>query len=597
MRALCASICSLKDVDMPEEHNPVAEDWFRYALALEASDEGFFDFDLIADQLWASSRFRSIAGLCDCCSTLRAWLDRIHPHDRPSIENELLALRHGHLSDFAIEHRVQNQSGSWRWAHLRAVAHRDPSGRIAHIAGSLRDNTAERMADPLTGLPNRAFFVDHLERRIERGFQHADWNFALLSITIDRFDSLCETLGSGGGEHLLIETATRLQDLLPESSLAARLLGAEFMILLEGAHSQADAAGFAASLLASFREPVVLTRQARVQTLAPQLAIGIAHAGMQYSHPEELMVDAESALLHARRQEPPRIACYSPGMREHAQELVIDRLELEEELRRAIGQGELVLHYQPEVDLRTNRIIGFEALVRWNHTRRGLLSPAEFIPLAEETGLIVPLGQWGLAEACRQLVEWRRTGSEPLQKARISVNLSAKQLEQSELIGQVEHILAQSGLPPACLRLEVTESSFISDTPAPQRNMLALEKLGVGLHMDDFGTGYSSLDYLQRFPFDTLKIDRSFVRGIAWDHDSRLIVGSILALARSFGMDVVAEGIEDADQLEELKTMGCPCGQGFYFARPMDPSAIDALIRTGAWAGAAGFSPEAIAQA
>ena len=564
---------------MPEENKP-ADDWFRYALALEASDEGFFDLDLIADQLWASTRFRSIAGLCDSCSTLDAWLDRVHPHDKPRLENEFRALRQTKAQQVANEHRVQNENGAWVWAQLRAVAHRDPSGRITHIAGSLRDNTAQRRSDPLTGLPNRVSFLEHLEHRLERGFQHADWNFALLSVTVDGFDSLCETLGSGGGEHLLIETATRLQALLPESSLAARLLGAEFMILLEDANTEADAARFAALAIESFREPLVL----RGHTVVPQLAIGIAQASILYSHPEELMADAESALLYARRQEPAGVVCYTAGMRERAQELVIDRLELEAELRRAIGHGELVLHYQPEIDLRTNRIIGFEALVRWNHARRGLLSPAEFIPLAEETGLIVPLGEWGLAEACRQLVAWRCTGSELLQKARISVNLSGKQLEQPELVAHVEKILAETGLSPACLRLEVTESSLISDAPPAQRNMLALEKLGVGLHMDDFGTGYSSLDYLQRFPFDTLKIDRSFVRGIAWDHDSRLIVGSILALARSFGMDVVAEGIEDADQLEELKTMGCPCGQGFYFARPMDPAAIDDLIRTGAFA-------------
>ena len=579
MQALCASICLLKAANMPEQHSPAADDWLRYALALEASDEGFFDLDLVADQLWASSRFRSITGLAAPCSTLDAWLDRIHPHDKPRLENELRALRRAKAQQISNEHRVHSADGTWLWTQIRARAARDSAGRTIHIAGSLRDTTARRMADPLTGLPNRAFFVEHLERRLERGFQHADWNFALLSVTLDRFDSLCETLGSGGGEHLLIETAARLQALLPESSLAARLLGAEFMILLEGANTEADAARFAATLLSSFREPLVLSGHTRVHNLAPQLVIGLAQAGMHYSHPEELMADAESALLHARRQDPPGVACYSQGMREQA----VERLELEAELERAIRQGELVLHYQPEVDLRTNRIIGFEALMRWNHARRGLLSPAEFIPLAEETGLIVPLGQWGLAEACRQLVEWRSTASEPLQKARISVNLSGKQLEQPELIGQVENILAETGLPPACLRLEVTESSLISDGPAAHRNMLALEKLGVGLHMDDFGTGYSSFDYLQRFPFDTLKIDRSFVRGIAYDHDSRLIVGSILALARSFGMDVVAEGIEDAEQLEELKTMGCPCGQGFYFARPMEPAAIDAFISAGVW--------------
>jgi EAL domain-containing protein (putative c-di-GMP-specific phosphodiesterase class I) len=291
------------------------------------------------------------------------------------------------------------------------------------------------------------------------------------------------------------------------------------------------------------------------------------------------MANAESAVIHARRQEPPGVACYSSGMREHAME----RLELEAELERAIRSDELVMFYQPEIDLRTNRIIGFEALVRWKHARRGLLPPGEFIPLAEETGLIIPLGEWGLAEACRQLVEWRHAASEQLQTARMSVNLSARQLGQPDLVQRIQHILSQTGLSAPSLRLEVTESSLISDAPTAQKNMLALEKLGVGLHMDDFGTGYSSLDYLQRFPFDTLKIDRSFVRNITWDRDSQLIVSSILSLARSFGMDVVAEGIEDEEQLEELRTMGCPCGQGFYFAKPMDPASIDTLVRTGAW--------------
>jgi diguanylate cyclase (GGDEF)-like protein/PAS domain S-box-containing protein len=560
---------------MPLEQTHGGEDWFRYALALEASQEGFWDWDLVAGRLWGSAKWQSMTGVSDACSTLDTWLDRIHPQDKPRLEAELQVLRRGKAPTIANEHRVRGEDGAWRWVLARGVVARDAAGRVTHVAGSLRDNTAQRVADPLTGLPNRTFFVDHLERRIERGFQHADWDFALLSIALHHFEQLNETLGSAGGEHLLIATAERLQSILPEHAVAARLVGAEFMLFLEGIHAEDQAAQFAAQALAAFREPF----HWRGHTIVPQLAVGIVKAGMLYSHPEELMADAESALLHARKKDPPGVVCYSHGMREQA----LDRLNLAAELERAISAGELVMFYQPEIDLRTNRIIGFEALVRWRHARRGLLPPAEFIPLAEETGLIVPLGQWGMAEACRQLVEWRQTGSEQLKKVRMSVNLSAKQLEQPDLVRQVRDVLAQTGLSPASLRLEVTESSLITDAPAAQKTMCAIGKLGVGLHMDDFGIGYSSLDYLQRFPFDTLKIDRSFVRGIAHDRESRLIVGSILSLARSFGMDVVAEGIEDAEQLEELKTMGCPCGQGFYFARPMEPTAIDALVRTGAW--------------
>ncbi|MFZ0274163.1 MAG: GGDEF and EAL domain-containing protein [Acidobacteriaceae bacterium] len=572
---------------MPQQVTQTGDDWYRYALALEASEEGFWDWDIVAERLWVSARLQSMTGL-DACSTLDAWLDRVHPHDKPRLEIELLALRRGKAQRIANEHRVRSQDGAWRWVQMRGVISREPSGRVTHVAGCLRDITACRMADALTGLPNRISFVDRLERRIEQGFRHADWDFAVLSVTLDRFEKISETLGSSGGERLLIETAARLQSRLPEPSLAARLMGAEFMILLDGVHSESEAARFAAQTIEAFREPFTL----RHHTIVPQLAIGIAQAGMLYTHPEEIMADAESALTHARRQEPPGVAFYSDGMRERA----VERLELEAELERAIRSGELVMFYQPEVDLRTNRIIGFEALVRWNHLRRGLLPPSEFIPLAEETGLIVPLGAWGLAEACRQLVEWRRGPCEQLQKARVSVNLSARQLEQPGLSEHVRQVLARTRLSPQSLRIEVTESSLISDAPAAQKNMHALEKLGVGLHMDDFGTGYSSLDYLQRFPFDTLKIDRSFVQGIVYDRDSRLIVDSILSLARSFGLDVVAEGIEDADQLEQLKVMGCPCGQGFYFAQPMAPNAIDDFIRTGAW-GSLSIVPTPTAQA
>jgi diguanylate cyclase (GGDEF)-like protein/PAS domain S-box-containing protein len=559
---------------MPEEQKQNTEDWYRYALALEASEEGFWDWDLLTHRLSASTRFRSITGL-PASSTVDAWLERVHPNDKPRLEAELLALRRGKSRKISNEHRVQSADGAWHWVEVRSVVACEPSGRVTHVAGALRDNTACRMADALTGLPNRIFFVNHLERRLERGFQHGDWNFAVLSLTLDRFDLISETLGSSGGERFLIETANRLQSLLPETSVAARLMGAEFMVLLEGSHAEADAARFAVETMNAFREPFIL----RGHTIVPQLAVGVAQANMLCSHPEELMANAESAVIHARRQEPPGVACYSSGMREHAME----RLELEAELERAIRSDELVMFYQPEIDLRTNRIIGFEALVRWKHARRGLLPPGEFIPLAEETGLIIPLGEWGLAEACRQLVEWRHAASEQLQTARMSVNLSARQLGQPDLVQRIQHILSQTGLSAPSLRLEVTESSLISDAPTAQKNMLALEKLGVGLHMDDFGTGYSSLDYLQRFPFDTLKIDRAFVRNITWDRDSQLIVSSILSLARSFGMDVVAEGIEDEEQLEELRTMGCPCGQGFYFAKPMDPASIDTLVRTGAW--------------
>ncbi len=561
---------------MPQESGRgKPEEWYRYALALEASQEGFWDWDLVAGRLWGSHRWQSLTGVGESCSQLSAWTERLHPHDKPRFEADLQAIRDGEVHNFQNEHRIRHDDGQWQWLLARGVAGEDGEGRVTHIAGSLTDNTEHRMADALTGLPNRLHFIDHLERRIERGRARGDWKFAVLALVLDRFERVNETLGSAGGDRLLMESALRLQAVLPDGSLAAHFSGAEFLICLEGIQSEAEVVRFASAAAAAFREPFVW----RGNRVSPQMAVGIAQADAICVHPEDLVGRAESALTHARGQEPPGIVCYSAGMRERA----LDQLELEADLERAIRQGELTMFYQPEVDLESSRIIGFEALVRWRHARRGLLPPSEFIPLAEETGLILPLGDWGLREACDQMVKWRDTGNPRFQGVRISVNLSARQFEQADLVKRVRQVLEETHLGPSTLRLEVTESSLIDDEPAAAKTMRELGKLGVGLHMDDFGVGYSSLQYLRNFPFDTLKIDRSFIRGIAHDRESQQIVRSILDIARSFGLDVVAEGIEDAEQLETLKSMGCRSGQGFYFARPMDASSIDTLLQSGEW--------------
>ena len=558
-----------------EKRRESGDDWYRYALALEASQEGFWDWDLIADQLWCSNRWRAIIGSSDGCSQLSAWMDRVHPYDKPRFEAELRAVRAGKVRTLRNEHRIRHESGAWRWVLARGIVAQDAKGQVTHLAGSLTDNTETRMADPLTGLPNRIFFVDHLEHRMDCARAHSDWDFAVLSLALDKFERVNETLGCSGGDRLLMETAARLQGMLPEHSVAARLNGAEFLVCLESVQDEAEALRFATEIASAFHDPF-LWRGHRVTV---PLAIGVAKADPSHCHPEDLMSDAESALTHARANESPNVVCYSSGMREQA----LENLEMEADLERAIRSDELTLFYQPEVDLRSGRIIGFEALVRWNHPRRGLLPPAEFIPLAEQTGLILPLGDWGLTEACRQLVAWRRSGHPELASARMSVNLSARQFERADLVERVRQVLSDTELGPGCLRLEVTESSLISDAAFALETMQALGKLGVGLHMDDFGIGYSSLHYLQRYPFDTLKIDRSFVQGMVRDRESHQIVRSILDLARSFGLDVVAEGIEDADQLQELKKLGCPCGQGYYFARPMEPARIHAMVRSGTW--------------
>ncbi len=547
------------------------EEWHRYALALEASQEGFWDWDLIANRLWGSHRWQALTGVGESCVPVSAWMERVHPCDKPRFEAEMRAVRAGKSRSLENEHRVRHVDGRWRWVVVRARAAEDDAGRITHVAGSLIDNTERRTADALTGLPNRHFFLDHLEHRMERG----DRNFAVLALVLERFERVNETLGSAAGDYLLMEAAYRLQSILPEGSLAAHLSGAEFLICLEGIHREAQAVAFAEDAAAASREAFVW----HGMRVSAQLAVGIAQAAADCRHPEDLVGRAESALSRARCQETPGIVCYSDGMREQA----LKKLELEADLERAIQQGQLTMFYQPEVDLRTGRMIGFEALMRWRHPRLGLLPPSHFIPLAETTGLILSLGDWGLQEACRQLVKWREKGHPAMENARMSVNLSGRQFVQGDLVERVRQVLDETGLAPASLRLEVTESSVIDDAPGAAKTMRELGQSGVGLHMDDFGVGYSSLQYLRKFPFDTLKIDRSFIRGIAQDRESQEIVRSILDLARSFSLDVVAEGIEDAQQLKRLKSLGCPCGQGYFFARPMDAHAAEALVNSGGW--------------
>jgi EAL domain-containing protein (putative c-di-GMP-specific phosphodiesterase class I) len=317
----------------------------------------------------------------------------------------------------------------------------------------------------------------------------------------------------------------------------------------------------------------------RGSRMSPCASFGIVKADVEHTHPEDMMRDAESALLQARAGSRGKMLCYASGMRESA----LERMQMETDLECAIAAGELALLYQPAFDLTSGRIIGFEALARWLHPQRGMIAPSDFIPVAEETGLILPLGDWGLTEACHQLVAWKdlassRKASRNDIDLRISVNLSAKQFASRNLVGRVEEILRKTSVAASDLRLEVTETSLMNDAETALKIMYGLQGLGVGLHMDDFGVGYSSLHHLHRFPFDTLKIDRSFIHRLVETQDGTEIVRMILDMARSLRMGVVAEGIETAVQARQLRDMGCPWGQGFYFARPMTAEAVSAML-------------------
>jgi diguanylate cyclase (GGDEF)-like protein/PAS domain S-box-containing protein len=553
----------------------------RFRLAVEASLDGFWEVDLADNTAHFSARWQAIAGFepREHTGELIHWLERVHPEDRPRFETELRALRAGKSKKMRNEHRLRDQFGMWRWVSVCGVAERagaeGESDEVARIAGSMTDQTERKMTDPLTGLPNRMYFIDHLERRLERARMQEEWDFAVLSLAIERFKMVNESVGYAGGDALLMEAASRLTDVMaewsaPSEPVIARLNGAEFLVCLEGVASEQRAIEAGQEIHAALRRPF----QWRRERIAPSTAIGIARADERYAHPEELMRDADTAMTEAKSLGRGRLVCYSSGMRERA----LARLKMEADLEQAIRTGELVLHYQPEIDLVTRAIAGFEALVRWMHPELGMIPPGDFIPLAEETGLILPLGDWGIREACQQLAAWKALSTAEPDALRVSVNLSARQFGRPGLADHVAEVLADTSVSPGDLRLEVTESSLMSNRETALETMQDLQALGVGLHMDDFGTGYSSLNHLHRYPFDTLKIDRSFIQGIADEKDSVEIVGTILGLARSLEMDVVAEGIETVEQVERLKSLGCRLGQGYYFARPMSADAISAML-------------------
>jgi len=422
----------------------------------------------------------------------------------------------------------------------------------------------EAYHDALTQLANRALFRERVSEALEQR-EVAD-DVTVLFLDLDGFKEVNDSLGHMAGDQLLVQVAGRLNRSIRENDVVARFGGDEFAVLIESPIDAPDAELVAQRIVDGLREPFVIDgREIHVQA-----SIGLASAGL-LGHTddgaEQLMRNADLAMYKAKSAGGGGYASYHPQMLSG----LMERLELEADLRLALDRGELQLHYQPTIDLRSSRVIGFEALVRWQHPTRGLISPADFIPIAEATGLILPLGRWVLAEACRQAVAWGAGAGRPVKMA---VNVSVRQFDRSDLPTVVGEVLAETGMPADQLCLEMTESVLMTDTEENLAQLVRLKALGLTLAIDDFGTGYSSLAYLRRFPVDTLKIDRSFVERIGEQTDDAALAHTIVQLGQSLGMHTVAEGIEEYGQLAALREMGCDFAQGFYFSRPVP--AIDA---------------------
>ncbi|HEX2189370.1 MAG TPA: EAL domain-containing protein [Longimicrobiaceae bacterium] len=567
----------------------------RYALAALGANDGLWDWDLRRDRVFYSARWKAMLGYAEgeVGDSPSEWFGRIHRDDAAQVARRIESYRRGATPHFEIEHRVLHRDGEYRWMLSRGVALGEGGEGSSRMAGSLTDVTERRrveeqllhnaLYDGLTGLPNRALLMDRLELAVRRRKRQQDSAFAVLFVDLDRFKLINDGLGHPVGDDLLVAVARRLEVGLRQEDTVARLGGDEFVILLEEAADVGEATRVAERILAELERPFELGNY----QIFSSASIGIAMGGGD-DRAEDLVRDADTAMYRAKSEGKSRVALFDAEM--HAEAMA--RLHREADLRRALERDEIRVHYQPIVSLETGRLVGFEALARWEHPVEGLLHPAEFIPMAEETGLIVQVGARVLRGACRQLREW--LDAWPLDPPLVlSVNLSARQFGHPTLLREIDEVLAETGIEPSMLQLELTESLLMRDAESTVAALRQIRSRGIRLAIDDFGTGYSSLSYLQRFPIGTLKIDRSFVRGLTPGSNQSELVQTMVSLARGLGMSVVAEGIETVEQLTELRRLGCASAQGFLFARPLAPDAAVALL-TGVplgWAEEAGPAP------
>ena len=551
----------------------------RYERAARGANDGLWDWDLTSAETYYSPRWKEMLGFApeELSNTLETWFDRLHPEDRNRVQQEWNDHFANRTPEFESEHRVLHSDGNYRWMLSRGMAVREANGQVHRMAGSQTDITGNKCKDALTGLANRLRFIERLSQIIRDGRRGLRTDYAVLFLDVDRFKVINDSLGHLAGDVLLQQIADRLRACVRSNDLVCRLFGDatiarlggdEFAVLIERCHDAETAEKITNRVLAEFEKPFLLEGREIISTLS----VGVAHGSADYLDAADILRDADIAMYEAKVSGKARSGIFEPGMRARA----VDRMEMEADIRSGIEQGQFVNFYQAKVALESAEITGFEALVRWKHPRRGLIPPDQFIPLAEETGLIVPLGYLVLRNACNQMREWQQGPGGA--KLSVSVNISGKQFAAPELVERISEILNESGIAASSLDLELTETSVMKNPEAASKILRRLRDLGTGLHMDDFGTGYSSLSYLQRFPFDTIKIDRSFVNGLGNRAESRDIVRTIIDLARSLKMKVVAEGVETGLQAAELKALGCNYGQGFLYSEPVDAKAAGAMI-------------------
>lgn len=501
-----------------------------------------------------------------------------HADDLGNDLAKLYQLLENKIPNYQLEKRYCHKTGHDVWVLQSASLIRESDGKPRHVILQIQDISDRKKAeelihhaafhDALTGLPNRTLFADRLAMAVERAKRSAHFQFAVIFIDLDRFKIVNDSLGHDMGDKLLKDLSRRLEICLRTVDTVARLGGDEFAVLLDGIHSVEDATEIAERIQTSLKKPFDLEGHEFFTTAS----MGIAYSMQGYERLEDILRDADTAMYKAKANGKARHEVFDSQMHTRA----IQALTVENELRRALDKGEIVPYFQPVVELKTGKIVGFEALARWNHPERGLVSPADFIPLAEETGLIVPVGFSMLRQACKEIVKWQKKHKLP--ELSISVNLSGKQFKQATLIEEIKEILFETKLSAYCLKLEITETIVMENTAVTIEMLKQLKSIGVQISIDDFGTGYSSLSYLHRFPFDVLKIDRSFVSRMTMDRESFGIVKTITTLAAELEKSVIAEGVEKIEHQRMLSEIGCQYGQGYLFSKPLDALSAEKLL-------------------
>lgn len=552
----------------------------RYALAVQAANDGIWDWNLKTNEIYFSHRWKAILGykVDEIGSDPNEWINRVHPDDKDRFEMELASHVKGLTPLFECEYQIRHANGKYLWALSRGLAVRDKNGTAYRMAGSQSDISARKLAekrlahdalhDALTGLPNRVLFMDRLENRLERTKRNPDDLFALMFIDLDRFKVVNDSLGHAVGDQLLITIAIRLKLSLRPDDTLSRLSGDEFAVLLNNVSSIDDVQRVADRI----KVQLVTTTLLGAVERSPSASIGIALFNNSYISAGELLRDADLAMYRAKALGGNRYQLFDQTMHASAIEL----LKLEADLKHAVERNELLVYYQPIVSLASNETIGVEALVRWLHPRRGMLQPNEFIHTAEDTGYIFSIGEFVLRTACLQAKAWRNAGHP---KFWVAVNISSRQFQDKNMVEKVKQVLSETGLPSDGLRIEITENLAIRDMEYTIKIMKELNEMGVHTSLDDFGIGYSSLGYLKHFPLKVLKIDQSFIQDIQLNKKNESLIVAIIAMARALGLEVIAEGVEKDEQLAFLRSQLCDNVQGFLLSHPIPAAELTKLIK------------------